>query len=181
EPRGVDLTDVERRIRKVGIERQCVGERRRHLVEGIAARGHARIRTRTISLPIAFHARRAIELDVEPDALTDIFNPYQVTGLADVRELERRIDSRPVDALVLVIDASSDVEAPGGLGRFIREALERNRKLRHPAVANDPRASVEDRVPLPQLLGVIQLELIRAPSCGCDLEVVRVTARLAGI
>src|SRR5262249_24534280 len=147
-----------------GIDGECVSERRRHLVEGIAAGGHARIRTRTINMPIAFHAGRAIELDVEANALTDIFNPYQVTRLADVSELERRIHSRPVHTLVLVEDPSSDVEAPSGLGRFVREALERNRELRDPAVLNDPRAGVEDRVPLPQLLGVIELELVRASS-----------------
>ena len=67
-----------------------------------------------------------------------------------------------MDTLVLVIDAARDVEAPGGLRRLIGEALERNRELRHPAVVDNPRASVENRIPLPQFLGVIELELVGA-------------------
>src|SRR6185503_7992335 len=118
EARRVDLTDVERRIRKIGIDGERVGERRRHLVERIAAGSHARIRA-GINLPIALQARCAIELDVEADALTHILNPHEVAGLADVSELERRIDSRPVDTLVLVENASSDVESPGGRVRLV--------------------------------------------------------------
>ena len=46
---------------------------------------------------------------------------------------------------------------------------------------DDSRAGLEDRVPLRQFLGVVELELVGAPARRADLEVVGVAAGLAGI
>ena len=117
EPRRVDLADVQRRIGKIRIDGERVGQRGRHLVKGVAARGEAQSGAVAFELPIMLHARRAIDLHVQPDALADVLDPDQIAGLADVGEVERWIESRPMDALVLVVDAARDVEAPGGLRR----------------------------------------------------------------
>ena len=110
------------------------------------------------------HARRAVDLHVQPDALADVLDADQIAGLADIGEVERGIESRPMDALVLVEDAARDVEAPGRLVGLIGEALERNGELRHPAVLHDSRARLPDRVPLAQFLGVVEFELVGAPA-----------------
>ncbi len=110
------------------------------------------------------HARRAVDLNIEPYALAHVLDADQVAALADVGEVERWVESRPVDPLVLVVDAPRDVKAPRRLRRFVRETLEGNGELGDPAVLHDSRARLEDRVPLPQFLGVIELQLIGPTS-----------------
>ncbi len=181
EARGVDLPHVQRRIGEIGIHRQCVGERRRDFVEGVAARSEADAGAVAGQLPVVFEADHAIDLNVEPETLADILNSCQIAGLADVGEFQRRRPAPPIDAFVLVADAAPGIETPNGLRGIVGEARKRDGELHGITVGDSLCARGPDRVPFLELLRVVELELVGPPSRGAHLEIVGVAPGLARV
>ena len=96
-------------------------------------------------------------------------------------ELRLEPGTRPSRVLELAVDVSRDVESPDGRADREAEALERNRKLRRPALRGPSRAHHPDRIPVAvqftvgdepvhQRAGGIRGEVERAPAIPERIE-----------
>ena len=84
---GVDLSGIEGRIGKIGIEGQRASQTWGDTIEGIAAGGETNADILARDMPIAFDARNAVNLYVQTEPPVYVSNPSERSCLRNISKL----------------------------------------------------------------------------------------------
>ena len=140
----IDLAIIDFGGRKVGVQREDAGERRRNVVEDIEGRFEARVVDVRLVVPgPRCHDRRH---DIEPAALLQSRQPGNRSGGGGT---DLPVVGHPGDVLLVARDASLEGEAPVRILRIKVQRLERNRHLRRPTLGIHVGRRVPDALPSP--------------------------------